>query len=201
MKKILALVLVLLFTVSCISAFAEEADDEYEVIDLGDTKYEQILQQKGILVKKEYIDIGVFTNSKPSYNSEEIASQMAIVTEVSTGDETYALRLVYSYDNGKYDKGSYVDVLDYDELEGIISALEAFKTGFTNSETTHTEFEYISFSGFHLAAIYDGEYNIYLQFNSSSKDMPTQLVTITFDQIDALIEFFKQAKAGMEARM
>ena len=190
MKRIVAICFALLIISSMGSiTLAEMVEDS--------TEFEQILLAKGTLIKKEFIDITTFIDNPTAstYNQEKIQAQAAILTEMTSNTITYALRLQHSYYNSKYDSGTSTEVLDLPELDSVISTLKCLKEEFKGNLNDYTEYNYTSNSGLKIGAYHSrSEGNkLFIRFNSSD------IVRMSFDRIDALIDFFEKAKSTIES--
>lgn len=79
MKKILFLLMI----TACLSSYAQEKQE-----DLSKSKTVELLQKDGVLLKKDFYQIG----DVPGVNFQNI-----VITNVATGEKTGALRLKTSY--------------------------------------------------------------------------------------------------------
>ncbi len=190
MKKITALLLVLVLLLSFSSiSFAEEATEG--------TKFEQVLLKKGSLMKKEFVDVTTIDDNSglASFGYGRLTAQAAILTDMTTGEKYYALRLEHSYYASKYDEGTSVSVLDMDEIDSVISTLNSLKTEFTGNLVDYTEYVYTSNSGLIVGGYHSSDSDmLFIKFSSSDT------AYFKFAKLDNLIKFFEDAKAGINSR-
>lgn len=79
------------------------------------TQFDQVLLQKGSLIVKEFVPFGKFN---------KIEGEIAVLTNISTGSKTYALRITSPYYKSQYDNGETSSVFDAKELESAINAID-----------------------------------------------------------------------------
>jgi len=105
MKNIIAIVAAILI-ISTINA--QESKEP-------STMFDQVLLQKGSLIIKEFFPFG---------NFNKIQGEIAVLTDVNTGNKTYALRVTSSYYNSQYDNGEVSAIFDAKEINSAIESLE-----------------------------------------------------------------------------
>lgn len=194
MKKILALLLVLILTFSAFSVFAETVEEVGE-IETG-SKFESVMLKKGTLIVKEFIDCcffekdDYFTKYKSSNEmfgfTDTLKFQTASVLDVETGIKLYALRITTGYYSSKYSFGEAVGVMDADEIDGAIQTLKYIKQHIKELKD-YSEVVYTASSGMEVGAYHSSTNDkIYVKVNSNA----TKFYTI--DKIDSLIEAFEK---------
>ena len=129
MKKLVAILMILIMSFTMLSAFAETVTEP-------ESEFEKVLLKKGTLIVKEFIDCGVFEKDKYfDYGSSDemfgftktLKFQTASILDVETGTKVYALRITTGYYNSKYAYGEAVGVMDADEIDGAIQTLKYIK--------------------------------------------------------------------------
>lgn len=187
MKKLIALVLFVVLVLSLGTFAIAEEESQY-------TQFEKVLLTKGSLIKKEFITISSFLAKLGSTSRyDEIESQAAIITEMTSSTKYYALRLEHSYYNSKYDSGTSVEILDLEEIDSVIATLNCFKDEFAGEVVDYTEYVYTSTSGLTIGAYHSSSGNkLFIKFSSSDK------VYMEFDRLDDWIAFFEEAKTTIE---
>ena len=126
MKKTLLMIAVLFLAIS-----ANAQSEKQEETSKSETV--KLLQKNGVLLRKDFYDIG---------KVEGVIFQNIIITDISTGEKTGALRLETSY-YSSLGTDTYIGTLDFDELEGCIKSLTYIKDNvITSLPETYTECEY-----------------------------------------------------------
>lgn len=180
MKKILFLMLMLI----CLTAKAQDT------IPNTKSKTVELMEKEGILLKKDFYDIGKVGN---------IPFQTIIVTNISTGEKTGALRITTTYSSV-----NYIGTLDYDELTGCISSLEYIKNNILpNTYDNYIECEYKTRDGGVLGVYcrdsninkYDKVWGLYIQ---TKRYTDNSFVSMKVNRIDDIIACFKKAKSNLE---
>jgi len=142
MKKV-TLTMVALLIVMSMPSFAESSEGKIT------TNYEQVMMTKGILIIKEAVDASKF---------EGINGEISVLTNVSTGYKTFALRLETNYYKSQYDNGTVTVIMDIDELPSAINAVQYMidATGEIEKKKDYTEVIYRS-TGDASFGIFTGE--------------------------------------------
>lgn len=190
MKKMLSVIMsIILVCMSVGFAYAEEDG-------IAGTQFEQVLLQKGSLIKKEVIDIAEILDS--SGYEQIVTSQVVILTDMTNGTKVHALRLTYTYLTGKRLYEEKVGVLDLEEIDSVISTLKLLKTEFAGNLIDYTEFMYTSNSGIKVGGYHSSNSSsdrLFIKFTSSIS------AKFKVSRIDELISFFENAKTDIEGRM
>lgn len=148
--------MVALFLVLSVNAQSnkQEESSKSEVVKL--------LQKDGILLRKDFYDIGKVAG---------VTFQNVIITDISTGKKTGALRLE-TYYSSSLGVDTYIGTLDFDELEGCIKSLIYINDNvITSLPETYTECEYKTKDGVSLGAYVrtnkkERDWRIYIQTRS-----------------------------------
>lgn len=155
MKKVLLMMAVILLAIS-----VNAQTNKQEEASKSETV--KLLQKDGVLLRKDFYDIG---------KVEDVTFQNIIITDISTGEKTGALRLkTYYYSSLGTD--TYIGTLDFDELEGCIKSLAYIKDNvITSLPETYTECEYKTKDGVSLGAYIrttkkERDWRIYIQTRS-----------------------------------
>ena len=136
MKRFLFMMAVLFLAFS-----ANAQGNKQEEVSKSETV--QLLQKDGVLLRKDFYDIG---------KVEGVTFQNIIITDISTGEKTGALRLETSY-YSSIGTDTYIGTLDFDELEGCIKSLTYIKDNvITSLPEYYTECEYKTKDGVSLGA-------------------------------------------------
>lgn len=135
MKKVLFMLVVLF----CLSANAQEKKEE----ESSKSKTVELLKKDGVLLKKDFYDIGKVAG---------VTFQNIVITDISTGQKTGALRIETSY-YSSIGTDTYIGTLDYDELAGCIKSLSYIKDNIiTTMPENYVECEYKTKDGVSLGA-------------------------------------------------
>ena len=178
MKKIITLFLFV--GLLAIPAFSQ---DKMETADKS--QVEQVMLKKGSLILKEFI---------PYSDVDTITGEILKITDVTTGEAVFGLRLTHFYYNSQYDSGESTGLLDAKELDSVISTLNYIKTKLPtyNADTPYTEIVYKSNSGLTIGAYHsEGKQKIFLKFDY--KDT----VYIDGAGLQNFTDFFTNAKNKM----
>ncbi len=195
MKKLFALLLMLVLAFSAIPIFAEETVEEE-----SGSKFEQVLLKKGSLIVKEVIDCGYFKkDSYFDYGSstelfgftDTLAFQTASILDVETGIKVYALRITTGYYASKYSYGEAVGVMDADEIDGAIKTLQYIKQNI-GSLKDYSEVIYTASSGMQVGAYHSSDGSkLFVKVNSNATKF------YNTSEIDNLIAAFEGVKAKL----
>lgn len=156
MKKILFMMAVVFLAIT-----ANAQTNKQEESSKSETV--QLLQKDGVLLRKDFYDIGKVGG---------VTFQNIIITDMSTGEKTGALRLETYYYSSSLGTDTYIGTLDYDELEGCIKSLTYIKDNvITSLPETYTECEYKTKDGVSLGAYVrttkkERDWRIYIQTRS-----------------------------------
>lgn len=135
MKK----VVFILITLFCLSANAQEKKQE----EASKSKTVELLSKDGVLLKKDFYDIGKVAG---------VTFQNIVITDISTGTKTGALRIETSY-YSSLGTDTYIGTLDYDELAGCIKSMTYIKDNvITTTPANYVECEYKTKDGVSLGA-------------------------------------------------
>ena len=190
MKKLVAILMIMVMSFTMLSAFAETVTEP-------ESEFEKVLLKKGTLIVKEFIDCGVFERDKYfDYGSSDeyfgltktLKFQTASILDVETGVKVYALRITTGYYNSKYAYGEAVGVMDADEIDGAIQTLKYIKQNIAKLKD-YSEVVYTASSGMEVGAYHSstGEM-IYVKVNSNA----TKFYSV--DKIDSLITAFEKVR-------
>ena len=190
MKKLVAILMILIMSFTMLSAFAETVTEP-------ESEFEKVLLKKGTLIVKEFIDCGVFEKDKYfDYGSSDemfgftktLKFQTASILDVETGTKVYALRITTGYYNSKYAYGEAVGVMDADEIDGAIQTLKYIKQNIGKLKD-YSEVVYTASSGMEVGAYHSstGE-SIYVKVNSNA----TKFYSV--NKIDSLITAFEKVR-------
>lgn len=136
MKKILFMMAVVFLAIT-----ANAQSNKEEEVSKSETV--RLLQKDGALLRKDFYDIG---------KVEEVTFQNIVVTDISTGEKTGALRIETSY-YSSLGTDTYIGTLDFDELEGCIKSLSYIRDNIiTSLPENYTECEYKTKDGVSLGA-------------------------------------------------
>lgn len=155
MKKVLLVLAVMLLAIS-----ANAQTDKQE--EASKSEIVKLLQKDGVLLRKDFYDIG---------KVKDVTFQNIIITDISTGEKTGALRLETSY-YSSLGTDTYIGTLDFDELEGCIKSLTYIKDNIiTSLPETYTECEYKTKDGVSIGAFVrttkkERKWNIYIRTRS-----------------------------------
>ena len=177
MKKVLLMVAVIFLA---ISANAQTSKQE----ETSKSETVKLLQKDGVLLRKDFYDIG---------KVEGVTFQNIIITDISTGEKTGALRLETSY-YSSLGTDTYIGTLDFDELEGCIKSLTYIKDNvITSLPEIYTECEYKTKDGVSLGAFVrttkkERKWNIYIQTRSYANRSQEFLDSDNLVEVIALLD-------------
>ena len=197
MKKLLAIVLVLVLSCCAFASLAEETEQTNEA-ESG-SKFESVMLKKGTLIVKEFLDCCTFEEDEYFTNYARISElfgftdtlkfQTASILDVETGVKLYALRISTGYYSSQYSYGEAVGVMDADEIDGAIQTLKYIQQNI-NSLKDYSEVVYKASSGMEVGAYHSStDSKIFVKVNSNA----TKFYTV--DKIDSLIAAFEQVSA------
>lgn len=183
MKKIL-FPLVLILSVGTI--VAQENGEK----GLSKSKVVEMLNKEGVLLKKEFYDIGKIPVAE---------FQNVIITDISSGKRFGALRVQTStYTSTGTD--TYIGTLDYDEIEDCIKSLSFFKNGLIVSiPPTYTECAFktkdgVSFGAYLHTTKKEQYWRLFIKTKSYT-DRSQKFMDI--DQLDVIIDILNKALENM----
>lgn len=191
MKKLLFVLASL--TMLAFTAYAQDKQNE-ENEDGSKSKTVELLQKDGILLKKDFYNIG---------KVGEVDFENIVLTDVSTGNKTGALRIkTYYYSSVGLD--TYIGTLDYEELAGCIKALEYIKNSIiTSMPENYVECEYRTKDGVCLGS--------YLKANKKNKEWRIYIQTkrytnrsqefLGIDKIDEIISLLNKSLENLNENM
>lgn len=172
------------------AAAAEESTS-----DETGSKFERIMLKKGSLIVKEFLDCCVFAEDSYTNNdsmfffTDSLKFQRASITDIETGSEYLAVRITTGYYTSQYSNGEAIGVMDADEVDGAIKALQYIKENI-NSLKDYSEIVYKASSGMEVGAYYSStESKIYVKINSNATKFYSTV------KIDELIKAFETVKA------
>ena len=176
MKKSIMFLIVLLIVCSVFfSTLAEHVDNS----DLIQSQFIQAWNQKGVLLVDEVTDgaqIGGIRYAKDT------------ITEVATGRKYYAILFEADYYNSMVDQGTANNVVDVDEIDNVISALEYIKASKWDLNDG-MEIKYIAKSGLCIGAYQTGsEDGIYIELVNDVR------VMLYMNEIENLIKGLNRLK-------
>lgn len=188
MKKLVAILMILVMSCSMVSAFAETVTE-------SESEFERVMLKKGTLIVKEFTDCCLFEEDEyfTNYNStsemfgftDTLKFQTANILDVETGLKVYALRITTGYYNSNYAYGEAVGVMDADEIDGAIQTLKYIKQNIAKMND-YSEVVYKASSGMEVGAYHSSTgQRIYVKVNSNA----TKFYSV--DKIDSLIEAFE----------
>lgn len=186
MKKIFFLLIVMF----CLSANAQDKKQE----DISKSKTVELLQKDGVLLKKDFYDIGKTTG---------VTFQNIVITDISTGEKTGALRIETSYFSS-IGTDTYIGTLDYDELAGCIKSLKYIKDNIiTTLPDNYIECEYKTKDGVSLGAFLQTtkkgkEWKIYIQTKSYTNRSQEFMKA---EKIDEIISFLEQSLENLKSHL
>lgn len=187
MKKIA----LLLMTLFCLSISAQEKKQE----DVSKSKTVELLQKDGVLLKKDFYDIGKISG---------VTFQNIVITDISTNQKTGALRIETYYYSSSLGTDTYIGTLDYDELAGCIKSLTYIKENIiTSLPDNYVECEYKTKDGVSLGAFVrtskkEKEWNIYIQtkkYTSRSQEF------MKAEKIDEIISILNQSLENLKSHL
>lgn len=187
MKRVLLIMTVLFLVISVNAQTSKENESKSETV--------QLLQKDGILLRKDFYDIG---------KVEGVTFQNIIITDLSTGEKTGALRLETYYYSPSLGTDTYIGTLDYDELEGCIKSLTYIKDNvITSLPETYTECEYKTKDGVRLGAYVrttkkEREWNIYIQTRSYTNRSQNFLSS---EKLVEVISLLKKSLENLKAHL
>lgn len=133
MKRLVACFLVV-FVLLSLAGRVRAADQSEKTL----TEYEAFAARKGILLIRDFYDIGSLSGS---YAGK--VRIVALVLSVPGGDETYAIRLEMPPVD-KYNK-TQIGVLDFDELESMVQSLDYMITLSERMRNENHEYREVDF--------------------------------------------------------
>lgn len=169
----------LLIAIFCLSVNAQEKKQE----DVSKSKTVELLQKDGVLLKKDFYDIGKVGGA---------SFQNIVITDVSTGQKTGALRIETSY-YSSIGTDTYIGTLDYDELAGCIKSLTYIKDNIiTTIPENYVECEYKTKDGVSLGAYLsttkkEKTWKIYVQTKSYTNRSQTFMKAENISEIISLL--------------
>lgn len=175
MKKILFM----LVTLFCLSANAQEKKEE----ESSKSKTVELLKKDGVLLKKDFYDIGKVAGA---------TFQNIVITDISTGQKTGALRIETSY-YSSIGTDTYIGTLDYDELAGCIKSLSYIKDNIiTTIPENYIECEYNTKDGVSLGAYLnitkkESVWKIYIQTKSYTNRSQTFMKAENISEVISLL--------------
>lgn len=184
MKKILLLMMTALM---CLTIKAQDT------IPNTKSKTVELLGKEGVLLKKDYHDIGKVGN---------VSFQTIIITDISTEEKTGALRIITSDASL-----TYIGTLDSDEMEGCISSLEYIKNNIiSNAYDNYMECEYKTRDGVSFGVYCrnsninknDKVWGLYIQTKSYTN---RSFASMKVNRIADIIEYLKKAHSNLQENL
>jgi hypothetical protein len=187
MKK---LFLLSLLALTCLASFAQTENEEAST---PKSKYTLFTQKSGILVKQEYTDLG---------KVDGLSLETVITTDVNTEKSVAGVRFETSYfislQSGSL---NYISVLDYDELNACIKALEYMVTiSESPIPEKYTEYKYLSTENIKISIFTNKKKGWSACVQTKSYTTKSQ-VFMSSEDLKSLIEKLNQAKKIIEASL
>ena len=91
--------------------------------ETNESVFESFLLKKGVLISKEFIDVGTLKTKSSSGFDYPITIQVATLTDAQTGERYQCLRLSFETWNGR-DIVETAVTLDADEVDSAVAAFE-----------------------------------------------------------------------------
>lgn len=191
MKKFLSLLLVFAIVLSfSLCAYADESEAVQESsTEQTESQFETLLLKKGSMILKEYTGCGTIKPDDRNKTFLNINFQTAVLTDIETGNKYKALRMIMDCVNN-----DYVGVLDSDEIDSAIAALEYIKTHYSEFDD-YTEIQYTAKSGMEIGAFTSSNTIIFF-IRPDGRNVG--MITISDDVIVQFIEMFKTVKSTFE---
>lgn len=184
MKKYLILI-ALTITCSVLSAQEKENNSKSKTVEL--------LEKEGVLLQKDFFDIGRVGG---------VSFQTIIITNLSSGEKTGALRVITESSSS-----SYIGTLDFDELLGCISSMEYIKTNIlVNTYENYMECEYKTRDGVKFG-VYSKENpvarkeRIWIFYLRTKHYTDRSFVSMKIDKLDDIIECLKKAQSNLSEHL
>lgn len=184
MKKFI-LLLALVMTCSVLPAQDETNNSKSKTVEL--------LEKDGVLLQKDFFDIGRVGG---------VSFQTIVITNLSSGEKTGALRVITEYSSS-----SYIGTLDFDELSGCISSMEYIKANIlVNTYNNYMECEYKTRDGVEFG-VYSKEnpvarkeriWTFYLRTRNYTD---RSFVSMKIDKLDDIIECLKKAQSNLSEHL
>lgn len=164
-----------------------------DTIPNSNSKTVELLKKEGVLLKKDFYDIEKVGGA---------SFQTIIITDVSTGEKTGALRIITSDASL-----TYIGTLDFDELDGCISSLEYIKNNIlTNKFDNYMECEYNTRDGVSFGVYcrnsniskYEKVWGLYIQTKSYTD---RSFVSFKVNKLDDIIVCLKKAYSNLKENL
>ena len=150
----------------------------------GKSKVEEYYSTTGILLEKQFHQIG---------NVKGVEVQMLQVIDLGAKTEMRALRFEMSIST-QYSSDTKVAVIDKDEVEGLVRALELIQVSvIPTTRNAYTEVSYTSRSGFQVGCYFDAKKVQWKAFVQVDKYSSRSHVFMNNEDLGQLTEFIKQA--------
>lgn len=148
---------------------------------------EKFSDKSGILLQKEFIDLGNVGNLG------KCKIQVAIFTDLISKNSVKAVRLEYYYPG---DDNAKIALIDADEVDGALKSIKMLKEStFTTQPENYTEVYFTSRSGFCVGAFYANKK--WTTFMEIKRGGYHSYVSIKEDDFTNLYALFQQAKAKL----
>lgn len=152
------------------------------------TLAEQFSSQAGILIEKQFIDIG---------KVKGISVQVMKVKDLNDGSSKSALRFEYEY-KSSYSTDTKIATLDLDEIDGLLKSMNSLITNvFPSTREVYTEVTFISRTGFKAGAYYDNERKRWTPYFKLEKFDSNSSVYVSNEDFSNLLKLIEEAKAKM----
>lgn len=149
-----------------------------------DSKFNTFLLKKGSLITKEFIDHEMLMLGESDFYLYEVLLQIATLTDVETNDVYKALRMEHYLHNG-HDFVTNVIVLDADEVDSLITALEYMQAAVAEKALKdYTEIVYTSRSGASFRLCYDGKIRLYIEDGGHYSDYAASKIPELIDALE-----------------
>lgn len=151
----------------------------------------ELLSKDGVLFKKEFHKIGAVGG---------VSFENIIITDVSTGHKTGALRLETNYYISSGNVDTYIGTLDSDEIEACLKSLKYIKSDvLPTNPTNYSEVEYKSRDGITLGAFYDDDKQTWKIWVRTKSYTNRSQKFLKADQLEMLILYFNKANEDLKS--
>ena len=174
-------------------AFAVQANAQEQTNEnVSKSEAVQLLNREGILTRRDFYDIG---------NIGKVAFQTLVITDITTGEKTGALRLE-AYQVLTTNSQTFIGTLDYDEISGCIKSLEYIKNNLLNTTPdNYTEFDFKTKDHASVGAFYSVNENKWTLYIKTRDYISASLKAIKAKEIDTLISLFTAAKDNLSTKL
>jgi hypothetical protein len=151
------------------------------------SKTDEFSSKTGRIIKKEFADVDTYKGCE---------FKILTITDLVSNEKIIALRIEKEV-TGSYSSSTKIAVLDADEIDGLLKALQVIKDNMTTTPTVYTEIIFNSRGGFEAGAFYDvdkAKWSVYIKLEEHDND---SYVFMKSEDMDPLIAVIEKAKSSI----